>query len=116
MLISRWWDISILICSGLHGDVLWKIFASFFLKATALVNVYGGTYTDSAYAFNVHDNCGSTTTIVLHEGIEYADFLKNGTTDVTKSDISAGRIAFADGCTLSEYDENGVAMNKVVKE
>ena len=84
-------------------------------NATALVNVYGGTYTNTAYAFNVHDNCGSTTTIVLHEGIEYADFLKNGTIDVTKSDISAGRIAFADGCTLSEYEENGVAMNKVVK-
>ena len=93
-----------------------KFLRRFFQKATALVNVYGGTYTDTAYAFNVHDNCGSTTTIVLHEGIEYADFLKNGTTDVIKSDISKGRIAFAEGCTLSEYEENGVAMNKVVKE
>ena len=83
---------------------------------TALVNVYGGTYTDSAYAFNVHDNCGTTTTIVLHEGITYKQFLKSGTTDVTTSDINKGRIAIADGCELVTYEENGINMLKIVKE
>ena len=83
-------------------------------NASALVNVYGGTYTDSAYAFNVHDNCGTTPVMVLHKGITYADFLKNGTTDVTASDINNGRIIVAEGCELYEYEENGVGMNKVV--
>lgn len=85
-------------------------------NTSATVNVYGGRYTESAYAFNVHDNCGSTTTIILHEGITYADFLKNGTTDVIASDLNSGRIAIADGYSLTEYEENGVAMNKVVKK
>ena len=83
-------------------------------NATALVNVYGGTYTDTKYAFNVHDNCGTNTTIILHEGIEFADFLKSGTTDVIASDIKNGRIAVAEGCALEKYEENGVSMNKVV--
>ncbi|MBR5140810.1 MAG: SipW-dependent-type signal peptide-containing protein [Clostridia bacterium] len=84
-------------------------------NATVLINVYGGSYSDAAYAFNVHNNCGSTTVIVLHEGIEYADFFKD-TTDLTKQDINAGRIAFADGCELTEYEADGIAMNKVVKK
>ena len=84
-------------------------------NASASVNVYGGTYTDSAYAFNAHDkSCGSTPVITLHEGITYADFFK-GTTDLTKADITAGRIVFGENCILSEYEENGVPMNKVVK-
>ncbi len=84
---------------------------------TVMINVYGGTYTDSEYAFNVHDsNCGTTPVIVLHEGITYADFLKNGTTNVTQSDINSGRIILAEGCVFEEYEENGVAMNKVVKK
>ena len=78
-------------------------------NATAKVNVYGGTYTESKYAFNVHDNCGTTTTIILHEGIRFANFLKNGTTDVIASDIKNGRIAVATGCELvTEETENGV--------
>lgn len=81
---------------------------------SALVNVYGGTYTNSAYAFNVHDNCESTPVIVLHEGITYADFLKKGEIDVTANDIANGRIVFAEGCDLEEYEENGIAMNTVV--
>ena len=84
-------------------------------NATIVVNVYGGTFTNSAYAFNVHDNCGSTPVIVIHEGITYADFFKQST-DLTAADIAKGRIVLADGCTLAEYDENGVAMNKVVAE
>ena len=51
------------------------------------VTINGGTYTNSEYAFNVHDNCKTTTTIILHEGVTYYNFLKNGTTDVTASDI-----------------------------
>ena len=83
-------------------------------NASASVNVYGGTYTGSAYAFNAHDTSANAPVIVLHEGITYADFLKNGTTDVTASDISNGRIVVAEGCELYEYEENGVALNKVV--
>ena len=85
-------------------------------NATAKVNVYGGTYTESKYAFNAHDNCGSTPVIVLHEGIVYANFLKNGTTDVTASDISKGRIVIDSTCELVKYEENGLAMYKVVKK
>jgi hypothetical protein len=62
----------------------------------------------------VHDNCGNTPVIVLHEGITFADFLKNGTTDVIASDMNGGRIVMADGYELNQYEENGVAMNKVV--
>lgn len=83
-------------------------------NASAKINVYGGTYTETKYAFNAHDNCGNTPVIVLHEGISYADFLKSGTTDVIASDIRGGRIVMADGCELSEYEEGGIAMNKVV--
>ena len=83
-------------------------------NASAKINVYGGTYTETKYAFNAHDNCGNTPVIVLHEGISYADFLKSGTTDVIASDIRGGRIVMADGCELSEYEEDGIAMNKVV--
>lgn len=84
-------------------------------NASALVNVYGGTYTNSQYAFNAHDtSCANTPVIVLHEGITYADFLKNGTTDVTQIDINGGRIVIAGGCELQQYDDNGIAMNKVV--
>jgi len=79
---------------------------------SAKVNVYGGTYTDSAYAFNVYDECGKTPTIVLHEGITYADFLKDGTTDVTASDINNGRIVIAEGCELQK-DENDNAYTVV---
>ena len=82
---------------------------------TATVNVYGGTYTESKYAFNAHDTSANAPVITLHEGITYADFLKNGTTDLIKSDINSNRIVFAEGCALYEYDENGVAMNKVIK-
>ena len=82
-------------------------------NASITVNVYGGTFTESAYAFNVHDNCGTTPVIVLHEGISYSDFFK-GTTDLIASDINKGRIVIADGCELVEYEENSVAMNKVV--
>jgi len=77
-------------------------------NASAKVDVYGGTYTNTEYAFNVHDNCGTTTTIVLHEGIEYYTFLKNGSTDVTQSDINNGRIALADGCELVNADGKNV--------
>ena len=87
-------------------------------NATATVNVYGGTYMDSAYAFNVHDNCGTTTTIILHEGITYKNFLKNGTTDVTASDINNGRIAIAGGCELVEKTVDGLTTYTIqtVKE
>ena len=78
-------------------------------NTSALVNVYGGTYTDSKYAFNVHDNCGTTPVMVLHEGITYADFLK-GTTDLTQSDLKNGRIVVADGCELVK---DGAGKNEV---
>ena len=84
-------------------------------NASASVNVYGGTYTDSRYAFNAHDTNANAPVITLHEGITFADFLKGGTKDVTGQDITGGRIVLAEGCTLDEYDEGGVAMNKVVK-
>lgn len=79
---------------------------------TVMINVYGGSYNDSEYAFNVHDNCGTTTTIVLHEGITYDTYLKNGTTDVTQSDINKGRIVVAEGCELVTTD----GVNLVVKK
>jgi len=72
---------------------------------TVMINVYGGTYTSTKYAFNVHDNCKNTTTIVLHEGIVYDTFLKNGNTDVTLSDLNSGRIVTSDGCEI--VSENG---------
>ena len=79
------------------------------------VHVYGGNYTDSAYAFNVHDtNCGNTTVLVLHEGITYAKFLKNGTIDVTASDINSGHIALAEGCELVTTEIDGITWYKVV--
>jgi hypothetical protein len=82
---------------------------------SVMINVYGGTYTNSKYAFNVHDKCKTTTTIVLHEGITYADFFK-GTIDLVQSDIINGRIAVDDGYELEEYVDNDTAMNKVVKK
>ena len=83
---------------------------------TAKINVYGGTYTDTAYAFNAHDNNGNTPVIVLHEGIVYADFFKDGTTDVIGSDMKANRIVLAEGCELVEYEENGATLHKVVAQ
>jgi len=82
-------------------------------NATVTINVYGGDY--SGYAFNVHDNCGTTPVIVLHEGIVCEKFFKNGTTDVIQSDINNGRIVAAEGCEFVTYTENGVEMLKVVK-
>lgn len=84
-------------------------------NASALVNVYGGTYTNSKYAFNTHDtSCAGTPVIILHEGITYADFLKNGTVNVIQSDINGGRIVVADGCEIQQFNDNGITMNKVV--
>lgn len=80
------------------------------------IDVYGGTYLDSKYAFNVHDNCNTTTVITLHEGVVFETFLKNGTVDVIASDINNGRIAIADDCKLETYTENGKTLNKVVKK
>jgi len=77
-------------------------------NASVMINVYGGDYTNCAYAFNVHDNCKNTTTIVLHEGIEFNTFLKNGTTDVTASDLNNGRIAVAEGCEIVKTDARNV--------
>ena len=85
-------------------------------NATALVNVYGGTYTNSKYAFNVHDNCQTTTTIILHEGVTYYNFLKNGTTDVIASDIKNNRIQIAAECELVQETVDSVVLNKVVKK
>lgn len=84
-------------------------------NASITVNVYGGTFTDTAYAFNVHDNCGSTPVITLHEGITYADFFK-GTIDLVAQDVAKGRIVVAEGCEIVEYEEDGVAMNKIEKK
>lgn len=80
-----------------------------------IVNVYGGTYTNSEYAFNAHDNCKTTTVIVLHEGIAYKTYLKNGATDLIASDMNAGRIVIADGCEIESSVVDGVTFNKVVK-
>jgi len=85
-------------------------------NSSATVNVYGGTYTGSAYAFNTHDNLDNSTGIVLHEGVTFEKFLKNGTGDVIKSDINNNRIICADDCEIVEYEDNGVAMFKVVKK
>jgi hypothetical protein len=79
---------------------------------TVLINVYGGTYTDSAYAFNAHDNCGQTTVIALHEGIVYNDFFKNGTVDVTQNDLNNGRIVVAEGCELVGADGKNTVTAK----
>ena len=78
-------------------------------NASAKVHVYGGDYSDSTYAFNVHDtNCANTPVIVLHEGISYPHFMKNGTTDVIGSDQNGKRIVPADGYALKlEENEDG---------
>lgn len=81
-----------------------------------MIHVYGGDFTNCDYAFNVKDSCGSTACIVLHEGIEFKQFLKSGTTDVIQSDINAGRIVLAEGCTLQTTTIDGVTWHKVVKE
>ena len=81
-------------------------------NTSVMINVYGGTFTDTDYAFNVHDNCGTTTTIVLHEGISYYTFLKNGTTDVTQADINKGRIVYAEGCEPIVDADGGIVVTK----
>jgi len=81
-----------------------------------MIHVYGGDFTNCDYAFNVMDSCGSTACIVLHEGIEFKQFLKNGTIDVIQSDINNGRIVLAEGCTMQTTTIDGVTWHKVVKE
>lgn len=81
-----------------------------------VINVYGGDFTNCEYAFNVYnDHDYPTPVIILHEGIEFKQFLKNGT-DLVMQDINAGRIAVADGCTLETSTVDGVVWYKVVKE
>ena len=71
----------------------------------------------SEYAFNADDSkCGNNTVMVLHEGVTYKKFLKNGTIDVIGSDLKAGRLKIAEGCTLEETVVDGEIWYKVVKE
>jgi hypothetical protein len=80
-----------------------------------VINVYGGDFTKCDYAFNVYNKECPTPVIILHEGIEFKQFLKNGT-DLVMQDINAGRIAMAEGCTLQTTEVDGVVWYKVVKE
>lgn len=84
-------------------------------NANVVINVYGGDFTKCDYAFNVYNKDCPTPVIILHEGIEFRQFLKNGT-DLVMQDINAGRIAVADGCTLETSTVDGVVWYKVVKE
>jgi len=79
-----------------------------------VINVYGGNYSENAYDFNAHDSkCGNTPVIILHEGVEFNRFLKNGTTDVIASDMNAGRIVLAEGCYLKETVVDGETVYEV---
>ena len=77
------------------------------------IHVYGGDFTGADYAFNVKDTCIGAR-IVLHEGIEFKQFLKNGT-DLILSDLNSGRIVLAEGCELQTAVVDGVKWYKVVK-
>ena len=118
VLVYAWANCSVDIRGGNYvtNSYLRNASAIYVNYATASVNVFGGTYTGSAYAFNVDDKNANAPVIVLHEGITYADFLKGNTTDVTQKDIDADRIVLAENCELQQYEENGVALNKVVAQ
>lgn len=81
-------------------------------NSSMVINVYGGDFEGSDYAFNVHDNCGSTPVLILHEGVSCKQFFK-GSTDLLKSDLNAGRIQLADGCTLEESIIDGATRYTV---
>ena len=81
-------------------------------NASVMVNVFGGNYTDCKYAFNAHDNCGSTPVITLHEGITYNDYLKGGKTDVIQADLNAGRIVIAEGLEIVKSDGKNTVVAK----
>jgi len=84
---------------------------------TVTIHVYGGNYLDSAYAFNAHDTSANAPVLILHEGVTFKQFLKNGTTDVIQSDLNKGRIVPADGCELTQTtDEDGNILFGVVKK
>lgn len=80
------------------------------------INVYGGDFSDSVYAFNAHDTYANAPVIILHEGITYKDFLKNGTTNVIANDINRGRIVLADDMYLKTHEENGETVHEVAKK
>ncbi len=84
-------------------------------NANVTINVYGGDFSESGYAFNAHDTSANAPVIILHEGVTYKDFMKNGTTNVIASDINKGRIVLADGMYLKTYEENGETVHQVAK-
>lgn len=87
-------------------------------NASVTIHVYGGDYSDCAYAFNVHDNVGQpeSPVILLHEGIAFQTFLKNGTTDVIKSDFNNNRIGVVDGCQLETVNGANTVVKAEIKE
>lgn len=80
-----------------------------------MIHVYGGDFTECAYAFNADDDCKSAV-ITLHEGIEFKQFLNTNGKDLILSDINAGRIVLAEGCQLEEFNVDGQVWYKVVKQ
>ena len=82
-----------------------------------MINVYGGNFMESAYAFNAHDTkCANTPVITLYEGVSYRDFLKNGTVDVTTADLKAGRIVLAEGMYVKNFEIDGQLVHQVAKK
>jgi len=85
-------------------------------NSSMVINVYGGDFSESVYAFNTHDTSANAPVIVLHEGVTYKDFLKNGTIDVIASDLNNGRIVLADGMYLKNTVVDGEIVHEVAKK
>ena len=82
---------------------------------TVIINVYAGDFSESTYAFNVHDTSGAgeNPVIVLHSGVSYYTFLKSGTIDVIASDINGARIAADEGCEIVYDGDFHTVVNSV---
>ena len=117
--VYAWANSTVNVYSGTYVTNAWERNESavYVNNASVSLHVYGGNFENNEYAFNVHDtSCAGATVMVLHEGITYADYLKNGTVDVIASDLNGNRIAIAGDCELVKYEENNKTMNKIVKK
>ena len=80
-------------------------------NTSAKINVYGGTYTDSAFGFNAHNTSCTETVITIYEGIVFNDYQNH-----FDADYNAGRISIAEGCVLKSEKIDGTTRYTVCSE